>query len=156
MHTKLPIISSYKNSSFRLPNFRRIREILQIRNLMTNCLRMRDQMVYLIFSESCLSRHQGFQKIPKWKKVFVKTDWLLTMITNHFEIPVVQNLETFLFYFFALGFILFLEVSAKFMMTKYLKHKFLHFTHMLTSSNVYIFQKCMKTFMIKKTNKNCP
>ena len=40
------------------------------------------------------------------------------MITNHFEIPVIQNLETFLFYFFALGFILFLEVSAKFMMTK--------------------------------------
>ena len=39
------------------------------------------------------------------------------MITNHFKIPVVQNLETFSF-FFALGFILFLEVSTKFMMTK--------------------------------------
>ena len=46
------------------------------------------------FSKSCPSGHQGFQKIPKWKKVFVKIDWLLTMITNHFEIPVVQNLTT--------------------------------------------------------------
>ena len=40
------------------------------------------------------------------------------MITNHFEIPVVQNLKTFSFFSFALGFILFLEVSTKFMMTK--------------------------------------
>ena len=40
------------------------------------------------------------------------------MITNHFEIPVVQNLKTFSFFSFALGFILFLEVSAKFMITK--------------------------------------
>ena len=52
------------------------------------------------FSKSCPSGYQGFQKISKWKKVFVKTDWLLTMITNHFEIPIIQNLERFSFSFF--------------------------------------------------------
>ena len=69
------------------------------------------------FPKSCPLGHQDFQKISKRKKVFIKKNWLLTMITNYFEIPVIQNLETFSF-FFALGFILFLEVSAKFMMTK--------------------------------------
>ena len=50
------------------------------------------------FSKSCPSGHRDFQKIPKWKKVFIKMDWLLMMITNHFEIPVVQNLKTFSFF----------------------------------------------------------
>ena len=34
------------------------------------CLRRCDQMVYWIFSKSCLSVHQGFQKIPKWESVY--------------------------------------------------------------------------------------
>ena len=82
-----------KTRHFLLPDFRRIRESLQIRNLMANCLRRRDQMVYSIFSKSCLSGHQGFQKISKWKKVFIKMDSLPTVITNSFRIPVVQKFE---------------------------------------------------------------
>ena len=64
------------------------------------------------------------------------------MITNHFEIPVVQNLETFSF-FFALRFILFLEVSAKFMIEKISKtqvpsfHEYADIKQCLHISKVY-------------------
>ena len=51
------------------------------------------------FSKSCPSGCQVFQMIPKWRKVFIKMDWLLTMITNPFKIPIIQNLETFSFFF---------------------------------------------------------
>ena len=78
---------------FLLLDFRRIRESLQIRNLMANCLRRCDQMVYSIFSKSCLSGHHDFQKISKWKKAFIKMGSLPTVITNSFRIPVVQKFE---------------------------------------------------------------
>ena len=64
-------------------------------------------------------------------------DWLLTMITNHFEIPIVQSLETFSFFF-----------CTNFMITKFIpsffyigkiqndkdvwNQKFIHFMQMLT------------------------
>ena len=75
------------------------------------------------FPKSYPSGHQGFQKIPKWKKVFIQTNWLLTMITNHFEIPVVQNLKTFSFFALTLWsqnlFPFFLKkISTKFRTTK--------------------------------------
>ena len=49
MHTKLPIISSYKNLFFCLPDFRRIRKSSQIRSFMANCLSRRDRMIHWIF-----------------------------------------------------------------------------------------------------------
>ena len=38
--------------------------------------------------------------ISRWRKVFIKMGWLLTMITNPFEIPVIQNLKIFSFFIF--------------------------------------------------------
>ena len=66
-----------------------------IRNFKANCLSRRDQKVYSIFSKSCLSGHQGFQKISKWKKVFIEMGSLPTVITNSFRTLVVQNSKTF-------------------------------------------------------------
>ena len=95
--TNYPFLS--KTHHFLLPDFRRIREIsFWTRSFMANCLSRRDQNVYSIFQNRAPRGTKGFQKTPKWKKVFIKMDWLLTMITNHFEIPVVQNLKTFSFF----------------------------------------------------------
>ena len=99
------------------------------------------------FSTSCPSGHQSFQKIPKWRKVFIKIGSLPTVITNSFKILVIQKFENIFnhifSFFFALGFILFLGATTKFMMTKGAQKKYIHFIHMLTSSNVYIFQMCI-------------
>ena len=146
MHTKLPNINFLqKLTIFLLSDFRRIREeVSKSGVLWPICLRRCDQMVYSIFSKSCLSRHQGFQKIPKWKKVFIKMGSLPTVITNSFRIPVVQKLENIfnhIFSFsFALGIILFLEASTKFMMTKSVQNKSIH-----VNANI----KVMFTFLKK-------
>ena len=75
------------------------------------------------------------------------------MITNPFEIPVIQNLKTFSFFIFlALKFIPFLETSTKFRMTKCLKHKSIYFMHILTLKQGLHISKVhskMKTFMNK-------
>ena len=78
------------------------------------------------------------------------------MITNPFEIPVIQNLETFSFFIFfiflALKFIHSLETSTKLRMIKYLKHKSIYFMHMLTLKQSLHLSKVhseMKTFMNK-------
>ena len=53
------------------------------------------------FSKFCPSGHQVFfQIVSKWKEVFVRMDWLLTMITNSFKILITKNLETFFLSFF--------------------------------------------------------
>ena len=58
------------------------------------------------FSKSCPSGYQiFFQMISRWRKVFIKMEWLLTMITNPFKIPIIQHLETFSFFAFFLSFI---------------------------------------------------
>ena len=67
---------------------------------MASCLSRHDQMVYSIFQNRAPRGIKFFQMTPKWRKVFIKMDWLLTMITNPFEIPIIQNLETFFFSFF--------------------------------------------------------
>ena len=68
---------------------------------MASCLSRHDQMVYSIFQNHAPRGVKFFQMIPKWRKVFIKMDWLLTMITNPFEIPVIQNLgNIFIFSFF--------------------------------------------------------
>ena len=104
---------------------------------MANCLSRRDQNVYSIFQNRAPRDTKGFQKIPKWKKVFVKMDWLLTMITNHFEIPIVQNLETFLFFLHWLYdheiYSLFFFNIDKIQTDKDVwNQKFIHFMQMLT------------------------
>ena len=71
------------------------------------------------------------------------------MITNHFEIPVVQNLETFSFFCTGI-YSLFRSIC------KIHDNKNIWSTSSFISricwhqSKVYIFQKCMKTFMIKR------
>ena len=101
MHTKLPIISFLQNSSFFVAWFSKNSRIsFWIRNFMASCLSRHDQMVYSIFQNHAPRGVKFFQMIPKWRKVFIKMDWLLTMITNPFEIPVIQNLETFSFFIF--------------------------------------------------------
>ena len=61
-----------------------------------------------------------FQMVPKG--VFIRMDSLLTMITNSFENPIIQkNLETFFYHNFLVtlwNLFPFLEISAKFIMTK--------------------------------------
>ena len=147
MRTKLPNISFFsKTSHFLLPDFRRIRESLQIRNLMANCLRRRDQMVYSIFSKSCLSRHQGFQKISKWKKVFIEIGSLPTVITNSFRIPVVQKFEnifTHIFSFsFALGF--FRSINKIYDDKRHLKQVYSFHTNADIKIKFTFFKKCIR------------
>ena len=84
---------------------------------MADCLSRRDQKVYSIFSKSYLSGHQDFQKIPKWKKVFIKMGSLPIVITNSFRILVIQKFENIFNHnfllSFALGFVLFLFSNNK-------------------------------------------
>ena len=112
----------FKNSSFLLPDFRRIRESFWIRHFKANCLSRRDQKVYSVFSKSCPSGHQSFQQIPKWKKVLVEMGLLPTVITNSFRILVIQKFENIFNHnfllSFALGLVLFLLATTKFIMTK--------------------------------------
>ena len=77
------------------------RKSFWIRNFIIHCLNRRDQRVDLIFQNRAPWGIKVFfiQKIPKWKKVFIKMDWLLTMITNSFKIPITKNLKTFFYHF---------------------------------------------------------
>ena len=126
MHTKLPTVSFFfKNSSFFVTGFpKNSRNKFLNQEFYGQLLEQAWSKCLFNFSKSCPSGHQGFQKIPKWKEVFIKTDWLLTMITNHFEIPVVQNLETFSFFLFLHWlydhkiYPFFFKTSAKFRTTK--------------------------------------
>ena len=79
---------------------------------------------FIRFSKLCPSEHQGL--LFKWfhskKKVFIKVDSLLTMITNSFKIPFIQKLENIFFIFhsfFAQKFIfLFWKYQQNLEMTK--------------------------------------
>ena len=86
---------------------------------MANCLRMRDQNVYLIFQNRAPRGTKVFKRFQSGRKYLLG---LPTITTNSFRIPVVQkfeNISTRIFSFsFALEFISFLEASTKFMMTK--------------------------------------
>ena len=102
MHTKLPIINFFQNSSFFVAWFSKNSRIsFWIRNFMASCLSKHDQMVYSIFQNRAPQGVKFFQMISKWMKVFIKMDWLLTMITNPFEISIVQNLKIFSFFHFS-------------------------------------------------------
>ena len=98
MHTKLPNISFLQKLIIFCLIFEEFKKEFLNQGFSHYLPRQAWSKSLFDFSKSCPSRHQGFQKISKWKKVFVKTNWLLTMITNHFEIPVVQNLKIFSFF----------------------------------------------------------
>ena len=84
---------------------------------MANCLRRRDQMVYSIFFKIV---PLGAPRLSKDSKVeeSICQDGLTTNNDHQsFRNPRCPKLGN-IFFFFALRFILFLEVSAKFMITK--------------------------------------
>ena len=126
---------------------------------MADCLSRRDQMVYSIFEKLCPSGHQDF--LFKWFQG--ENECLLglpTMTTNSFENPINKNLRTFFIIFFALTLwswhlFSFLEMSTKFIMTKGVQNKFIHFMQMLTSKQSLHFSK--NAFTNENIhNKNCP
>ena len=127
---------------------------------MANCLRRRDQMVYSIFSKSCLSGHQGFQKISKWKKVFIKMGSLPTVITNSFRIPVVQKFEnifTHIFIFSCTGiYSLFISNNKIHDDKRRLKQVYLFHANANIKAKFNIFQEVhpqMKAFITKDRQK---
>ena len=125
---------------------------------MANCLRRRDQMVYSIFSKLCLSRRQGFQKIPKWKKVFMSS--LPTVNTNSFRIPVIQKFEnifTHIFIFSCTGiYSLFISNNKIHDDKSRLKQIYLFHANANIKAKFNIFQEVhsqMKAFITKNRQK---
>ena len=98
------------------------------------------------------------QIFSSWSEVFIGTDSLPTIITNSFMILVVQKSENIFhmyfasFFVFALEFILSLEASTTFTMTKISETKVLSF-HANADIKVMftVFKKC-----IRKKQKHCP
>ena len=109
---------------------------------MANCLSGRDQKIHLIF-QNCAPRGNkvSYSNGFKTKGVFTEIDLLPIVITNSFKI---QN-QTFEkhFHFFWLydhEIYSFLK-SAKFVMTRGIQDKFIHFMQMLTSKQCLHFSK---------------
>ena len=98
------------------------------------------------------------QIVQKWKKVFIRTDSLLTMITNSFNILFIQNLETFLFFHFFCNEIYspFLKVSTKFTMTKIFETQVPSFHAYADIKQCLYISKVYENIHDQKTNKNCP
>ena len=115
---------------------------------MANCLSRRDQKFIWFFKIVPLGALKSFiQKISRRKGVFIEVGLLPTLITNSFE-NLFKNLETFLFIIFIIFLTLWswnlfpsLEISAKFVMTKGVQNKFIHFMQMLTSKQCLYFLK---------------
>ena len=157
MHTKLPNISFFKNLSFFVVWFpKNSRKSFWIRNFKANCLSRRDQKVYSIFQNRAPWGTKAFySKCSRWKWVFVK-------ITNNdhqfFREFYYQKLGNIFFLsFFSLTLwsrhlFPFLEMSTKFIMTKGVQNKFIHFMQMLTSKQSLFLQEVysqMRTFITK-------
>ena len=107
MHTKLPNISFFKNSSFFVAWFsKNSRENFWNRNFKANCLSRRHQKVYSIFSKSCPTK-AFYSKVSKVERKVYQDGLLPIVITNSFRIPVVQKLENIFthifFIFFCIG-----------------------------------------------------
>ena len=90
--------------------------------------------------------YQVFQMVPKWKEVSIEMDSFLTMVTNSFENPVIKAWKHFFYHFFALTLwswhlFPFLEISTKFIMTKGVQNKFIHFMQMFTSKQSLHFSR---------------
>ena len=157
MHTKLPIISSYKNSSFRLPDFRRNWESLQIKNLMANCLRRRDQMVYSIF-----------QNRAPWGTTFFLFKWfhserkcLLRWVHYQLQSPILskspsfQNLKIFSPIFFCWIYSLFRSIN-KIHDDKISETQVLSFHAYANIKQCLHISKVCENIHDQKTNKNYP
>ena len=112
---------------------------------MANYLNRHDQNIHLVFKRMCPMEHQGllFRWFQGENECFLR---LPTMTTNFFENPITKNLETFFYHFFALTLwswhlFPFFEISAKFIMTKDVQNKFIHFMQMLTSKQSLHFSR---------------
>ena len=166
MHTKLPNINFFKNSSFFFVVWflKNSRKSFWIRNFMANCLSRRDQKVHSIFFKNCASRgikvscSNGF----KMKKgVFIEMNLLLTVITNSFQIQNQTFEKHFSFFSMTLwswNLFLFRNIS-KIPNDKSIQNKFIHFMQILTSKQCLHFSKSTFTnenIHDQKTNKNCP
>ena len=93
MHTKLPIISSYKKFIFSFAWFSKNLREFPNQEFYGQLPEQAWLKSLFDFTKSCPLGHQGFQKIPKWKKVFIMMCSLPTVITNSFRISVVQKFE---------------------------------------------------------------
>ena len=108
---------------------------------MANCLNRRDQMVYSIFQNRA---PWGITFL--FKRFHGERKCLLgfpTMTTNSFKIPIVQKFENiFTYIFFCIGiYSLFRSISKIHDEKNNLKHKFIHFMHMLTLKKCLHFSK---------------
>ena len=139
MHTKLLIISFLqKLIIFLLPNFWRIREEISKSRILWPIAWVGIIKRFIWFFKIMpLGVSSFFQMVPQWKEVSIGMDSLLPMITNSFKNSIIQKLEN-IFSFFVLtlwswNLFSFLEISAKFIMTKGVQNKSIHFTQMLPS-----------------------
>ena len=149
MHTKLPTISFFQNSSFFVAWFSK-----------NSRKRFLNQELHGQLPEKAWSNglFNFFKIVPFEAPRFFLFKWfhnerkcLLRRVHYQQQSPILSGFSLFKIrkhfhpYFsfsFALSFILFLEASTKFMTTKVSETQ-IHFMHMLASSNVYIFQKCI-------------
>ena len=118
-----------KTRHFLLPDFRRIRERVSGSGILGPIAWVGIIKRFIRFFKIVPHGVQGFQKILKWKKVFIKMGSLPTVITNSFRTPVVQKLENIfnhIFFFFCIGIYSFLEAWTKFTMTKRVQNKSIH------------------------------
>ena len=107
MHTKLPIISSYKNSFFLFAWFsKNLREFANQKSYGQLPEKAWSNGLFDFFQKLCPSRHQDF--LFKWFQG--ENECLLglpTMTTNSFENPITKTLKPFfLFIFFCADFMI--------------------------------------------------
>ena len=147
MHTKLPIISSYKIHLFVCLIFEEFEGVSKSGILWPVAWAGIIKKFIRFFKIVPLGVSSFFfQLVPKWKEVSIGLDSLLTIVTNSFENSIIKNLETFFHHFFALtlwswNLFPFLEISTKFLMTKGIQNKFIHFVQMLVSKQSLHFFK---------------
>ena len=128
---------------------------------MASCQSRHEQKVYSIFSKSCPLGHQNFQKILKWKKVFIKMGSLPTVTTNSFRILVIrkfENIFTHIFsIFFGIGIYSFFRSINKTRDNKrHPKQVYLFHANADIKAKFYIFQEKhsqMKTFITEDRQK---
>ena len=161
MHTKLSIISSYKNSSFLLPDFRRIREMI----FGSEILRPIDWVGVIKslfdFSKSCPLRYHIFiQAISRWNEVFIRiSDNDHQFFQDSYCSKIWKHFHLLFFIFFWIGIYSLFRSINKIHDDKNVKNKFIHFMQMLTSKQCLHLSKSTFTnenIYDQKTNKNYP
>ena len=148
MHTKLPIISFYKIHLFVCLIFEEFEGVSKSGILWPVAWAGIIKKFIQFFKIVPLGAPRLFiQKVPKWRGVFNQEGFITNSNHQFFHDPhrskIWKYFHPYFSFSFALRFILFLEATTKFMMTEGVQNKYIHSMHMLTSSNVYIFQKCI-------------